>query len=158
MRLEKNVNIIKNYNIMKKTLFILRGLPGSGKTTAAEILADTGVCVDFMGNENEKYPVCTADDYFMHDGEYKWNPSQIGFAHESCQNKCREAMFCQEIKIFVANTNTTAKEMAVYYDMAKEYGYQVVSLIVETRHDGKNVHNVSDEALQKMRNRFEIKL
>ena len=48
--------------------------------------------------------------------------------------------------------------MKPYYELAEKYGYAVFSLIVENRHGGKNVHNVPEETLEKMRNRFEIKL
>jgi hypothetical protein len=58
----------------------------------------------------------------------------------------------------VSNTFTQEWEMKPYFDLAKKYGYKVFTVIVENRHGGKNVHNVPDEALEKMRNRFEIKL
>ncbi len=141
----------------KKTLFIIRGIPGSGKSTAAELLADTGIATEF-GEPTEKYPVCTADDYFMRNGEYKWDPAKIGAAHKSCQHKCRTAMKNNCEKIFVANTSTTEKELKPYYEMAEEFGYMVVSLIVENRHGGKNVHNVPEETITKMKSRFDIKL
>ncbi len=48
--------------------------------------------------------------------------------------------------------------MESYYNMAKEYGYMVFSMIVENRHRGKNVHGVPTEALERMKNRFELKL
>jgi hypothetical protein len=48
--------------------------------------------------------------------------------------------------------------MKPYYDLAKEYGYMVFSIVVENRHGGKNVHNVPDEAIDKMRKRFEFSL
>ena len=48
--------------------------------------------------------------------------------------------------------------MKDYFDLASTYGYRVVSLIVENRHGSKNVHNVPEETLEKMRNRFEVKL
>ena len=35
---------------------------------------------------------------------------------------------------------------------------KVFSIIVENRHGGENVHNVPQETLEKMKNRFEIKL
>jgi hypothetical protein len=34
----------------------------------------------------------------------------------------------------------------------------VFSLIVENRHDGKNIHGCPDDKLEEMKNRFEVKL
>ena len=48
--------------------------------------------------------------------------------------------------------------MEHYIELAKKYGYQVFTLIVENRHGGKNIHGVPDDKLEVMRNRFEIKL
>jgi hypothetical protein len=42
--------------------------------------------------------------------------------------------------------------------MAADHGYMVFSIIVENRHGGKNTHNVPTETLEKMKNRFELKL
>ena len=39
-----------------------------------------------------------------------------------------------------------------------QYGYQVYSIVVENRHGGVNQHGVPAEAVERMRNRFEIKL
>jgi len=61
-------------------------------------------------------------------------------------------------RIAVANTFTQEWEMKAYYDLAKEYGYTVFSLVVENRHNGVNVHNVPEEVLESMKNRFELKL
>lgn len=61
-------------------------------------------------------------------------------------------------EIVVSNTSTTEKEMQPYLDLAKEFGYTVVSLIVENRHGNSSVHGVPKETLEKMKNRFEVKL
>lgn len=61
-------------------------------------------------------------------------------------------------EIVVANTFTQEWEMNPYIELAKKYGYKVISLVVENRHGNKNIHNVPDETIQKMVNRFEIKL
>jgi hypothetical protein len=61
-------------------------------------------------------------------------------------------------EIAVSNTFTQEWEMQTYVDLANKYGYQVTTLIVENRHGNKNVHNVPDETLDRMRNRFEVKL
>ena len=61
-------------------------------------------------------------------------------------------------RIVVANTFTQEWEMKTYYEMAERYKYRVHSVIVENRHDGVNEHDVPEETLVKMRNRFEVKL
>jgi plasmid replication initiation protein len=60
--------------------------------------------------------------------------------------------------VIVSNTFTQEWEMKGYYELAEKYGYRVFSLIVENRHGGTNVHEVPEESLEKMRNRFEILL
>jgi len=125
-----------------KKLFIVRGVPGSGKTTFAESICDK---------------VCTADDYFMDGDEYKFDISKLGAAHRYCQGNIRTIMESGK-DVAVANTSTTKKEMAPYYAMAEEFGYMVFSVIVENRHGGKDVHNVPAETLTKMKERFDVKL
>lgn len=128
---------------MQKSLIILRGIPGCGKSTFASIIG--GV-------------ICTADDFHMKDGKYDWKPENVSKAHAACQKKAEMAMSTNEPKVIIANTNTTAKEMQAYYDLAKKYKYKVFSVIVENRHNGVNEHNVPAETLKKMRERFDIKL
>jgi hypothetical protein len=60
--------------------------------------------------------------------------------------------------VAVSNTFTQEWEMETYYKLAEQYGYTVYSLIVENRHGGVNEHGVPEETIEKMRNRFEIKL
>jgi hypothetical protein len=60
--------------------------------------------------------------------------------------------------IVVSNTFTQEWEMDAYYELAKQYGYRVFSLIVENRHEGVNEHGVPEDKLELMKNRFEVKL
>ena len=60
--------------------------------------------------------------------------------------------------IFVSNTFTTEKEMKPDLEMAEKNNYQIVSLVVENRHGNESVHNVPEETMTKMRNRFSLKL
>jgi tRNA uridine 5-carbamoylmethylation protein Kti12 len=143
---------------MEKVLFILRGLPGSGKSTAAKLLADSGYAV-CGARENYVWPVCTADDYFLDDNNnYIFDATKLGAAHKNCQAKCEYNMLINSEKIFVANTSTTVKELNAYYKLAEKYDYKVISMIVENRHNGVNEHGVSDIILNKMKDRFAIKL
>ena len=125
-----------------KTLFLLRGLPGAGKSTLADSLG-----IDYV----------EADMFFMQDGEYKFDGTKIKLAHEWCQDRVRKIMELG-MSVAVANTFTQEWEMEPYLEMAEEFGYRVNSLIVENRHGGENTHGVPEEALTRMRNRFEIKL
>ena len=61
-------------------------------------------------------------------------------------------------KIAVSNTFTQEWEMKPYFELAEKYGYMVFSVIVENRHGGVNQHNVPEEKIEQMKNRFEIKL
>ena len=63
-----------------------------------------------------------------------------------------------EEKIVVSNTFTQEWEMKPYFDLAEKNGYKVFSIIVENRHGGENAHNVPQETLEKIKNKFEIKL
>ena len=130
---------------MEKNLIILRGVPGCGKSTVAELLSDGGI-------------ICTADDFFIGGNGYEFNPNLLGVAHKHCKDKCENAMVNGEGRIIVANTSTTEKELAPYIKMGKKYGYKIFSLIVENRHGGENVHGVPEDTIDKMVNRFNVKL
>lgn len=133
---------------MAKELFLLRGLPGSGKSTLAAQLGGSLV---------------EADRYFMQYGDYKFDASKLKEAHAWCRDQVRKWMEVDNAgynvdRIVVSNTFTQEWEMKPYYELAEKYGYRVHSIVVENRHGGKNIHNVPDEAIDRMRKRFEIKL
>ena len=128
-----------------KTLYIVRGVPGSGKSTFAQSL---------------DCPVFEADQYFIDSetGEYKFDGSKIKLAHNWCKSRVEHSMEDGLQKIAVSNTFTQEWEMDAYYELAKQYGYRVFSLIVENRHGGVNEHGVPEDKLEIMKNRFEVKL
>lgn len=132
----------------KRELYIVRGLPGSGKSTFAKSLGGTHF---------------EADQFFMVDGEYKFDGSKIKEAHKWCQDSVHTAMLLNNTAllnpvIVVSNTFTQEWEMKPYYDMADYFDYKVFSIIVENRHQGINQHGVPEDKLQTMKDRFEIKL
>lgn len=132
-------------------LILLRGLPGSGKSTLAKIILQLP--------NNDDPEVLSADDFFINqEGEYVFDATKLKEAHNYCQFRCSERMRQQKSRIVVANTFTQEWEMQIYFDMAKRYNYRVHSVIVENRHDGKNVHNVPDDKIKIMKDRFEISL
>jgi predicted kinase len=137
---------------MSGVLFLVRGLPGSGKTSFA-----THIWND--------YAVCEADKFFCDkEGNYNFDPSKLKEAHSWCKNQVEIRMQDHQLnqqyypEIAVTNTFTQEWEMEDYLKLAEKYGYKVVSLIVENRHGGQNVHGVPEDKLQIMKNRFQIKL
>jgi len=136
-----------------KNLILLRGIPGSGKTSTAKLLGAGGA----------GYAHFEADMFFMKDGEYQFDATKLKDAHQWCQNSVEHAMLLNHTTghnstIIVSNTFTQEWEMESYFKMADHWDYRVTTLIVENRHGGVNEHGVPDEALTRMRDRFEIKL
>ena len=122
-----------------KTLYIVRGLPGSGKSSLAKKVTEL---------------VYSADDFFTNKkGEYNFNAKLLGKAHEWCWGKVRDAMFIGANAVAVANTFTQAWEAEKYYQIAEEYGYSV--FVIECQNDFGNVHDVPQESIDAMKERWE---
>ena len=132
-------------------LILLRGLPGSGKTTLAKIILQL--------RSTDEPEVLSADDFFEDkEGEYNFDPTKLKEAHNYCQFRCSERMRQQKARIVVANTFTQEWEMDEYFKMAERYNYRVHTIVVENRHGNENIHGVPEDKLQQMKNRFQIKL
>ena len=123
---------------MSRKLRIFRGLPGSGKSTMAKT----------MGG-----PVFEADQFFMEDGEYKFNPKKLKDAHAWCKDSVEEAMMFLKERVNVANTFTQHWEMKDYIDMAESHGYEVE--VYHVQGEWGNVHGVPPEAIKRMKDRWE---
>jgi tRNA uridine 5-carbamoylmethylation protein Kti12 len=133
---------------MKRCL-IMRGIPGSGKSTLAR----------FLKGSDSSGVIHSTDDYFMVDGEYRFDPSKLGENHK----KNFEA-FCNDIEagnplVIVDNTNTQKWEYAAYLNMAEMHGYQVG--ICSMPHPSvevavaRNTHGVPEVAIRRMLDRWE---
>jgi len=118
-------------------LIIIRGLPGSGKSTLAKTMncfhveADMG-CID--------------------KGVYNWNPRVVKRNHSWCQRTVFDAMY-ESMDVVVSNTFTQIWEMKPYLSKAKELGFNIK--IIRCCNNFANIHNVPDEVIDKMSNRFE---
>ena len=130
-------------------LILLRGLPGSGKSSLAKVLS-----------ENSKYPVLSIDDYFTDNitGEYNFEFSKNHLAYKNCELLTRQQMQAGTRKIFIDNAFTLEWEMEPYFKLASEFNYTVFTATVEHRHNGKNIHNISDEQLKKMAEKYKVVL
>lgn len=137
--------MFRQYN---QTLYLIRGVPGSGKSTFANQLMYQRVV----------HQVLEADKYFIDgEGKYNFDPSKLREAHEWCQTRAKLYLLDGD-SVAVANTSTTEKEVAVYQQIAELTGSNFVSIIIENRNNTENIHNVPAEKIQQMKNRFSVKL
>jgi len=124
-------------------LIILRGLPGSGKSTFAQMLKDS-FKGDLMHYE--------ADMYFMTNGMYDYKPERISDAHQWCLQATANALI-SGLSVVVSNTFTRRMELQPYLNLAKHHNVRVTVLHVEGNHG--SVHNVPEQTLRKMAARWE---
>lgn len=128
-------------SVNKVYVVIIRGLPGSGKSTIAKELAEiTGMLH------------VETDMYFEKNGEYKFNPELLPEAHAWCQEEARKALKSGK-GVIVSNTFTRVWEMQPYLDMAEEFGAN--RLVIKANGNFQNVHGVPDHAIQRMKERWE---
>lgn len=128
---------------------MLRGLPGSGKSTLAAVLSEQG-----------KYPICSVDSYFTDPvtGEYYFDYRQNHNAYRQCEEQARDMVRQGVAKVLVDNTFTMEWEMEPYFKLAAEFGYRVFVVTVENRHGQVNIHGVTQEQLEKMAAKYQVKL
>ena len=128
-----------------KTVIIMCGISGSGKSTRAE----------------KFYPkamVVSADHFFMVAGEYRFNPMLLPDAHGTCLKSFVSALQGAVDMVVVDNTNTTVAEVAPCAALALAYGYdlriEVLKVDVETA-AARNLHGVPKAGIVKMAERLE---
>lgn len=149
-----------------KTLFIMRGLPGSGKSSIAESLVGGGwhsTVKDFRFLVGREGVICTTDAYFYDDwspdGSYLFDPTKIALNHQLNQAAVQFAMDQGVPAIVVDNTNVQKWETDAYVQLAHQNGYKIV--VVEVPHSDlqtcadRNGHNVPSEVITNMDRRWE---
>ncbi len=153
----------------EKKLVVMRGVPGSGKSTKAEEIMEQAWNDGYMAVN-----IHSADNYFVRpDGVYDFNFRVLKNAHKWCCESVEQSM--QEIGpfdgavnygpadlIIVDNTNTRKWEYQTYLDMAEKYGYDVEEIIVGEfnevsvrKYAERNTHGVPVEKVVEMAGRFE---
>ncbi len=118
-------------------LILFRGLPGSGKSTAAKKL-------DCLHLE--------ADMWHQREGVYTFDAASAKDAHAWCLATTMDALSVG-MDVCVSNTFTQKWELDPYLDMAKALGARVV--ILKSVHQFGTKHNVPEEVMRRMADRWE---
>lgn len=124
-------------------LYIIRGLPGSGKSTFAKKMLDEG----FVDSHYE------ADMFFIDmDGNYRYDPLKISSAHFWCRTNVKKDLK-KGLTVIVSNTFTKKSEMDPYiqYCQDNDIPFEVIRMGTQFQ----NIHNVPEEILKKMKDRFQ---
>lgn len=124
-------------------LILVRGVPGSGKSTYAR------------NNTSVSGFHLEADNYFIRpDGAYDFNPKLLKNAHDLCFEKTKNWLVnWPDAVVYVANTFTRVWEMQRYIDYAK--ANDIPFKVVRCTGRYQNVHGVPDKKVQEMLERFE---
>jgi len=149
------IRYLSNTLNRRKTVYILRGVPGVGKDTWAENREEE--------NGNENYEICSNDDLFWDDND-KWVFDHTR-VHEST-HACMES-FLDNIKnnvpvIYVSNVNNQSWQFTNYVTIAELAGYEVQVVVFQCRNVGeleyfhsRNEHNTPLAFCRKVFNNWE---
>ncbi|XP_041980272.1 NEDD4-binding protein 2 isoform X2 [Aricia agestis] len=152
--------ILKLHENGIRTLIILRGAAGSGKTHLARNIVDKiyGCLVPGYWSLH----IFSTDDYFMRGGRYNFNRVYLPEAHRWNQERAYAAMSKGISPIIIDNTNMEIWEMQPYVKVGVHNSYVLVMLEPNTPWAKKvgqlvkrNVHNVPTHSIINMLDRYE---
>ena len=128
------------------TVILMVGVSGSGKSTYARSLAGAFVV--------------SADDHFEVDGQYRFNPAELGVAHGKCLRRFIEALSAKSppALVVVDNTNTSIIELAPYVAVAQAYDCEIEIVRIVCPPEvaaARNTHGVPEAAVRAMHERIE---
>lgn len=132
-----------------KTLYIITGHSGAGKTTRAKDIIAWKTFV-----EKKVIHHYEADMYMIDDvGNYCFDPKRLHFCHKKCYENVKNAMM-NGYDVVQSNTNLTKKEVRSYIELAKKLNYNV--RIEHMDGEFKNEHNVPDWKISQMKSKREF--
>ena len=121
---------------MIKECFIMRGMPGSGKSTY--------VRNEILGYHNP-VAVYSADDYHMTQEGYRYIAANAHLAHKTCFQKFVSSIELELPYVVVDNTNTTPLEIEPYRRFAEVNDYLITIIWCDATFElcmRRQTHNV----------------
>ena len=136
------LDVLPNTHVGGCCIFVYRGLPGSGKSTAAKQLA---AAIGGLHIESDDY-LCNED------GVYEWTQERRDAAIARVQNEAREALTSGK-PLVLAQVFPTHASMQWVRELASEL--RAPLFIATLRGSYGSIHNVPDDAMASMAARFE---
>ncbi|ATC98736.1 MULTISPECIES: AAA family ATPase [Pseudoalteromonas] len=141
-----------------KQVFILRGLPGAGKSHYAQSLCD-----EMVNGDEGQFVICSTDDFFISDGQYRFDKAKLSEYHNLNLARFIRALSQQIPLVILDNTNIKKWEFIAYAEAAHALGYQVKEVVVGEIKDKamqhlyyqRNIHKVPLKTINKMAYLFE---
>lgn len=133
-----------------KRLILMRGFPGSGKSTMANRIA-----MQFANSV-----IYATDDFWMNNGRYEFDPTRLTEAHEWNQARCEKALEEDKV-VIVDNCNICQEHMQPYLDMASRHGAEVEKQVAPLNNEDletlfrNNSHDVPYHIFEKMKEQWE---
>ena len=134
--------------VPNKEVIILRGAPGSGKSTEAELIAKSEYYDGFPTI------IVSADNYRYFNGLYTFNEKTLADGHTKCFRDFCWAVDCSFPMVIVDNTNIGKKHYEAYVDYAQSHGYTVYQKVMRGEYD--NIHNVPLSIVRRHRLQLDI--
>lgn len=135
-----------------KTLVLVRGLSGSGKTDLANVI---------VGEGNDRAKIAMDDYFYDNEGNFKFLPQELKNAHEWCLRGCHAHMKDGLEVVVVHNVFTRKWEVDPYIDLAEKEGYKVhiINLYDRGMNDfelsEQSPHSIHPGLIQRQRKRWD---
>ena len=139
-------DFLTQINFLDPTVYIMRGIPGSGKSTIAQEVSDKLY--------SSKY-ICSADNYWkLLNDTYQFDLKKVPQNHYWCLRQFVEHVGHYETNtIFLDNTNTTLDEFSHYVKIALAFSYKVKIITVCANPEmgiQRNIHKVPADTIYRM--------
>lgn len=134
-----------------KTLIIMQGPPGGGKSSLADKLATRTYHKEWRFRDKK---ICCTDDYFNTgpNDKFVFDPTKLAENHGYNLAQAKLFMDCED-DVIVDNTNIHAWECREYVKYAVERGYHIVFIRVDGNFP--SIHGVPQAKIDQMRREME---
>ena len=133
-----------------------RGVPGSGKSFLATH------CSEYL-NDSANVAICSADFYFMREGEYKYSTKLLPKAHTYCLDLFLQALAEGTQLIVIDNTHSRKWEYEIYRYISSilSFRYHILEVPCHTQklletYRSRNQHNIDEKTAMSIFKRWEI--